>query len=81
MGDSAGCKLATVILFISAYGSQFAFYGIDIYDALREVSGRDTLALRTKALWIFDQAQLYRVGRMIQEIVKLSVLPLSRYTS
>lgn len=67
---------------------QFAFYGIDINEALRELSGANTLELRSKAslydtifiigihtegesqaLRIFDAAQLYRVGGMIQEIV------------
>ncbi|KAJ5166787.1 DNA mismatch repair protein MutS core [Penicillium canariense] len=47
----------------------FAFYSIDIHDGLREVSGADVLPLRTKALQLFEAAQLYRVGRMIQETV------------
>ncbi|ODM16931.1 hypothetical protein SI65_07896 [Aspergillus cristatus] len=49
----------------------FAFYGIDINEALRELSGANALALRSKALQIFESAQLYRVGRMIQEIVDI----------
>ena len=67
---------------------KFAFYGIDINEALRELSGANALELRSKAsvyytrfitdihtegksqaLRIFDATQLYRVGRMIQEIV------------
>ncbi|KAJ5358895.1 DNA mismatch repair protein MutS core [Penicillium cataractarum] len=49
----------------------FAFYSIDIHDALREVSGANILPLQTKALQVFEAAQLYRVGRMIQEIVDI----------
>ncbi|KGO51449.1 DNA mismatch repair protein MutS, core [Penicillium expansum] len=49
----------------------FAFYSIDINDALREVSGAHILSLRSKALKVFEAAQLYRVGRMIQEIVDI----------
>ncbi|CAG8943853.1 unnamed protein product [Penicillium salamii] len=49
----------------------FAFYAIDIQEALQEVSGANILALRTKALRALEAAQLYRVGRMIQEIVDI----------
>ncbi|CAG8165377.1 unnamed protein product [Penicillium nalgiovense] len=49
----------------------FAFYSIDINDALREVSGAHILTLRSKALRVFEAAQLYRVGRMVQEIVDI----------
>ncbi|PTU22616.1 hypothetical protein P175DRAFT_0514665 [Aspergillus ochraceoroseus IBT 24754] len=49
----------------------FAFYGIDIHDALRETSGGNGLAVLRKALHNFEAAQLYRVGRMIQEIVDI----------
>ncbi|KAJ5576749.1 DNA mismatch repair protein MutS core [Penicillium sp. DV-2018c] len=49
----------------------FAFYSIDINDALREVTSGDTLALRNKALRVFEAAQLYQVGRMVQEIVDI----------
>ncbi|RAL10511.1 MutS family protein MSH5 [Aspergillus homomorphus CBS 101889] len=47
----------------------FAFYGIDIYDALKESAGAERLALHQKALRVFEAAQLYRMGKMIQEIV------------
>ncbi|KAJ5147421.1 DNA mismatch repair protein MutS core [Penicillium atrosanguineum] len=49
----------------------FAFYSIDIHDALREISGADVLVVRTKALQILEAAQLHRVGRMIQEVVDI----------
>ncbi|BCR97362.1 MutS family protein MSH5 [Aspergillus luchuensis] len=49
----------------------FAFYGIDIHDALRETSDGANLALHNKALRAFEAAQLYKVGRMIQEIVDI----------
>ncbi|EAW22755.1 MutS family protein MSH5 [Aspergillus fischeri NRRL 181] len=49
----------------------FAFYGIDIHDALKETFGADNLNLRTQALRVFEASQLYRVGRMIQEIVDI----------
>ncbi|KAJ5553509.1 DNA mismatch repair protein MutS core [Penicillium frequentans] len=49
----------------------FAFYAIDIHVALQEISGADTLYLRTKAFRAFEAAQLHRVGRMIQEIVDI----------
>ncbi|KAJ5904388.1 DNA mismatch repair protein MutS core [Penicillium tannophilum] len=49
----------------------FAFYAIDIHVALQEISGADTLHLRTKAFRVFEAAQLHRVGRMIQEIVDI----------
>ncbi|PYH39873.1 MutS family protein MSH5 [Aspergillus neoniger CBS 115656] len=49
----------------------FAFYGIDIQDALRETSYGANLALHNKALRAFEAAQLYKVGRMIQEIVDI----------
>ncbi|RAH61060.1 DNA mismatch repair protein Msh5 [Aspergillus piperis CBS 112811] len=49
----------------------FAFYGIDIHDALRETSVGANLALHNKALRAFEAAQLYKVGRMIQEIVDI----------
>ncbi|RAK72925.1 MutS family protein MSH5 [Aspergillus fijiensis CBS 313.89] len=39
----------------------FAFYGIDIYDALRESAGADGLALHQRAIRVFESAQLYRV--------------------
>ncbi|RAH87549.1 DNA mismatch repair protein Msh5 [Aspergillus japonicus CBS 114.51] len=39
----------------------FAFYGIDIYDALRESAGADGLALLQRAIRVFEAAQLYRV--------------------
>ncbi|RAK97016.1 MutS family protein MSH5 [Aspergillus ibericus CBS 121593] len=39
----------------------FAFYGIDIHDALRETSGGSLLALHSKALRAFEAAQLYKV--------------------
>ncbi|KAJ5091752.1 DNA mismatch repair protein MutS core [Penicillium alfredii] len=51
--------------------AQFAFYAIDVRDALREISGADMLRIRHKALRIFEAAQLHRVGRMIQEIVDI----------
>ncbi|KAJ5677190.1 DNA mismatch repair protein MutS core [Penicillium maclennaniae] len=44
----------------------FAFYSIDIHDALRQTSGADGLALQ-----VLEAAQLHRVGRMIQEIVDI----------
>lgn len=66
---------------------QFAFYAIDIQDALQEASGATSLALRTKVnstffkvnddadstqgLQVLEAAQLYRVGRMIQELVSI----------
>ncbi|CEO58793.1 hypothetical protein PMG11_03495 [Penicillium brasilianum] len=49
----------------------FAFYSIDIHDTLQEVSGANILPLHTKALQVFEAAQLYRVGRIIQEIVDI----------
>ncbi|KAJ5794039.1 DNA mismatch repair protein MutS core [Penicillium paradoxum] len=49
----------------------FAFYSIDIKDALQEVSGASVLALPSKALRVFEAAQLYRVGRMIQGVVDI----------
>ncbi|KAF5864480.1 hypothetical protein ETB97_007584 [Aspergillus alliaceus] len=49
----------------------FAFYGIDIHDALKETAAGNELALLHKALRIFEAAQLYRVGRMIQDIVDI----------
>ncbi|GKZ42071.1 mutS protein msh5 [Aspergillus brasiliensis] len=49
----------------------FSFYGIDIRDALRETSGGTNLALHSKALRAFETAQLYKVGKMIQEIVDI----------
>ncbi|KAH2727169.1 hypothetical protein KXW29_002601 [Aspergillus fumigatus] len=49
----------------------FAFYGIDIHDALKETFGADNLNLRTQALHVFEASQLYRVGRMIQETVDI----------
>ncbi|OJZ88221.1 hypothetical protein ASPFODRAFT_184514 [Aspergillus luchuensis CBS 106.47] len=39
----------------------FAFYGIDIHDALRETSDGANLALHNKALRAFEAAQLYKV--------------------
>ncbi|PYI12502.1 DNA mismatch repair protein Msh5 [Aspergillus sclerotiicarbonarius CBS 121057] len=39
----------------------FAFYGIDIHDALRETSGGNLLALHSKALRAFEAAHLYKV--------------------
>ncbi|KAH2009613.1 hypothetical protein KXV97_001136 [Aspergillus fumigatus] len=39
----------------------FAFYGIDIHDALKETFGADNLNLRTQALRVFEASQLYRV--------------------
>ncbi|PWY83058.1 DNA mismatch repair protein Msh5 [Aspergillus sclerotioniger CBS 115572] len=39
----------------------FAFYGIDIHDALRETAGGTLLALHSKALRAFEAAQLYKV--------------------
>ncbi|KNG86389.1 DNA mismatch repair protein Msh5 [Aspergillus nomiae NRRL 13137] len=49
----------------------FAFYGIDIHDALKETASGNELPLLQKALWVLEEAQLYRVGRMIQEIVDI----------
>ncbi|GLA79956.1 mutS protein msh5 [Aspergillus tubingensis] len=49
----------------------FAFYGVDVHDALRETSDGANLALHNKALRAFEAAQLYKVGRMIQEIVDI----------
>ncbi|KAL4953439.1 muts domain V-domain-containing protein [Aspergillus filifer] len=49
----------------------FAFYGIDVHDALRETAGGHGLALNNKALRALEAAQLYQVGRMIQEIVDI----------
>ncbi|OQE25299.1 hypothetical protein PENSTE_c006G06453 [Penicillium steckii] len=49
----------------------FAFYSIDIQDSLKEMSGIENLPLQAKALRVFETAQLYRVGRMIQEIVDI----------
>ncbi|KAF7718142.1 Uncharacterized protein PECH_005592 [Penicillium ucsense] len=49
----------------------FAFYSIDIHDALREMSIAQDVSLRTKAMKTFEAAQLYRVGRIIQEIVDI----------
>ncbi|KAJ5975477.1 hypothetical protein N7481_009184 [Penicillium waksmanii] len=47
----------------------FAFYSIDIQSSLKEVSGAENLPLQ--ALKIFETAQLYNVGRMIQEVVDI----------
>ncbi|KAL4786062.1 muts domain V-domain-containing protein [Aspergillus varians] len=54
----------------------FAFYGIDVHDALQETAGGHCLNLYSKASNRLNnsallQAQLYRVGRMIQEIVDI----------
>ncbi|KAJ9212412.1 hypothetical protein DTO166G4_6043 [Paecilomyces variotii] len=49
----------------------FAFYGIDIQEALREIIGGESLALRTKALEILNAAELRKVGRIIHEIVDI----------
>ncbi|KAL2871981.1 MutS family protein MSH5 [Aspergillus lucknowensis] len=56
----------------------FAFYGIDVHDSLRETTGAHGIILYNKArpttrqaLHAFEKAQLYRVGRMIQEIVDI----------
>ncbi|OJJ63521.1 hypothetical protein ASPSYDRAFT_190986 [Aspergillus sydowii CBS 593.65] len=55
----------------------FAFYGIDVHDALRETAGGHDLILCNKAsndsiaLRALEGAQLYTVGRMIQEIVDI----------
>ncbi|KAJ5491216.1 hypothetical protein N7539_002783 [Penicillium diatomitis] len=49
----------------------FAFHSIDIHDALREMSIAQDVSLRTKAMKTFEAAQLYRVGRIIQEIVDI----------
>ncbi|KAJ5392024.1 hypothetical protein N7509_007514 [Penicillium cosmopolitanum] len=49
----------------------FAFYSIDIQSSLKEVSGAECLPLQAKALKIFETAQLYNVGRMIQEVVDI----------
>ncbi|KAE8134464.1 DNA mismatch repair protein Msh5 [Aspergillus pseudotamarii] len=39
----------------------FAFYGIDIHDALKETASGNELALLQKALRVLEAAQLYRV--------------------
>ncbi|KAE8401294.1 muts domain V-domain-containing protein [Aspergillus pseudonomiae] len=39
----------------------FAFYGIDIHDALKETASGNELPLLQKALWVLEEAQLYRV--------------------
>ncbi|KAJ6121588.1 hypothetical protein N7512_004053 [Penicillium capsulatum] len=49
----------------------FAFYSIDVHDALNDVSGADQLRLCSKASRVFGAAQLLRTGRMIQEIVDI----------
>ncbi|OGM44275.1 DNA mismatch repair protein Msh5 [Aspergillus bombycis] len=49
----------------------FAFYGIDIHDALKETASGNELALLQKALRVLEDTRLYRVGRMIQEIVDI----------
>ncbi|KAI9036427.1 MutS family protein MSH5 [Aspergillus affinis] len=49
----------------------FAFYGIDIHDALKETSTGCRLELHQKALRAIETAQLYKVGRMVQEIVDI----------
>ncbi|KAF7585647.1 MutS protein msh5 [Aspergillus hancockii] len=49
----------------------FAFYGIDIHDAVKETAAGNELALVNQALRVFEAAQLYRVGSMIQEIVNI----------
>lgn len=45
----AVCGVHTVYLFANAYAFQFAFYGIDIQDSLKEVAGGDALVLRMRA--------------------------------
>ncbi|CEN62376.1 hypothetical protein ASPCAL09011 [Aspergillus calidoustus] len=47
----------------------FAFYGIDVHNALMETSGAHGLGLHNKALRDFGAVDLYAVGRMIQDIV------------
>ncbi|KAL4924405.1 MutS family protein MSH5 [Aspergillus undulatus] len=49
----------------------FAFYGIDVHDALKETANGHGLLLYNKALRVLEAAQLYQVGRMIQEIVDI----------
>ncbi|KAF9890300.1 MutS protein msh5 [Aspergillus nanangensis] len=49
----------------------FAFYGIDIHDALKETAAGSELALHRSALRAFEAAELYKIGRMIQEIVDI----------
>ncbi|KAL4917638.1 muts domain V-domain-containing protein [Aspergillus aurantiobrunneus] len=49
----------------------FAFYGIDVHDALQDTAGGHGLGLYQKALHAFEAAELYRVGRMIQETVDI----------
>ncbi|KAL4985811.1 muts domain V-domain-containing protein [Aspergillus falconensis] len=55
----------------------FAFYGIDVHDAFEETSGDMgwlyiiRQAIESMALHALEAAQLYTVGRMIQEIVDI----------
>ncbi|RMZ45157.1 DNA mismatch repair protein Msh5 [Aspergillus flavus] len=49
----------------------FAFYGIDIHEALKETASGNELPLLQKTLRVLEAALLYKVGRMIQEIVDI----------
>ncbi|KAL5336958.1 muts domain V-domain-containing protein [Aspergillus crustosus] len=55
-GKIAGFKTTVWATFLA-----FAFYGIDVQDALRETAGGHGLILYNKALGAFEEAQLYRV--------------------
>ncbi|PLB34650.1 MutS family protein MSH5 [Aspergillus candidus] len=49
----------------------FAFYGIDIHDALKEIASGHEVDLHNEALRTMETAQLFKVGRIIQEIVDI----------
>ncbi|OXV09463.1 hypothetical protein Egran_02772 [Elaphomyces granulatus] len=51
----------------------FAFYSIDIQEALQEVVGGESLVLWSKALRVLDVASLHRVGRTIHETVDIDL--------
>ncbi|KAK6815948.1 hypothetical protein RU639_009171 [Aspergillus parasiticus] len=49
----------------------FAFYGIDIHEALKETASGNELPLLQKSLRALEAAQLYKIGRMVQEIIDI----------
>ncbi|KAL4886538.1 muts domain V-domain-containing protein [Aspergillus karnatakaensis] len=65
-GKISGFKTTVWATFLA-----FAFYGIDVHDALKETAGGHGLILYNKALHGLEEAQFHRIGRMIQEVVDI----------
>ncbi|KAH8697365.1 putative DNA mismatch repair protein Msh5 [Talaromyces proteolyticus] len=70
-GTFGGFKAYCRFVIIANASIQFAFYAIDLQDAVGEIAWQDSIAFRDKALKVLDGSSLYSVGNLIYTTVDI----------